>query len=82
MLRPRAKVRTSTYLNDLIEQDHRGVKQRLYPMPGLKSFGDGAVRIGGIALAQEMREGGFDTSAVIVRGGARVPRVWSGVPAG
>jgi transposase-like protein len=30
--------RASKYLNNLIEQDHRRVKQRLYPMPGFKRF--------------------------------------------
>jgi putative transposase len=26
--------RTSTYLNNRLEQDHRGIKQRYYPMRG------------------------------------------------
>ena len=30
--------RTSQYLNNRIEQDHRGVKQRYYPMRGFGSF--------------------------------------------
>jgi len=34
----RVRVRTSKYLNNTIEQDHRRVKQRLRPMLGLKSF--------------------------------------------
>jgi len=34
----RVRVRTSKYLNNVIEQDHRRVKQRLVPMLGLKSF--------------------------------------------
>ena len=32
--------RTNTYLNNRLEQDHRGIKQRYYPMRG-----DGALRI-------------------------------------
>ncbi len=35
----RVQVRTSKYLNNVIEQDHRRVKQRLRPMLGLKSLG-------------------------------------------
>ena len=35
--------RTSKYLNSLIEQDHRGVKQRTYPMRGFGNF-DAAAR--------------------------------------
>ena len=34
----RVQVRSSKYLNNTIEQDHRRVKQRLRPMLGLKSF--------------------------------------------
>jgi transposase-like protein len=32
------KHRTNPYLNNLIEQDHRGIKQRYYPMRGFKDF--------------------------------------------
>jgi transposase-like protein len=35
--------RTNRYLNNLIEQDHRGIKQRYYPMRGFGSF-DSAAR--------------------------------------
>ena len=45
-------VRTSKYLNNLIEQDHRRVKQRVYPMLGFKRFENAAVMTGGIELAQ------------------------------
>ena len=44
----RVRVRTSKYLNNTIEQDHRRVKQRLRPMLGLKSFQTAAVVISGI----------------------------------
>ena len=30
--------RTTQYLNNFMEQDHRGVKQRYYPMRGFGSF--------------------------------------------
>jgi len=32
------KHRTNQYLNNHLEQDHRGIKQRYYPMRGFKSF--------------------------------------------
>jgi transposase-like protein len=32
------KLRSSKYLNNLIEQDHRGVKQRIAVMLGFKEF--------------------------------------------
>ena len=44
-------VRTSKYLNNLIERDHRRVKQRVYPMLGFKRFRDAAITISGIELA-------------------------------
>ena len=40
----RVKVRSSQYLNNLVEQDHRRVKQRIRPMLGFKRF-DNAVRL-------------------------------------
>ena len=35
--------RTNKYLNNRLEQDHRGIKQRYYPMRGFGSF-DAAAR--------------------------------------
>ena len=46
----RFRVRSSKYLNNTIEQDHRRVKQRLRPMLGLKSFRNAVVAISGIEL--------------------------------
>jgi len=34
----KVKHRTSRYLNNRLEQDHRGIKQRYYPMRGFGSF--------------------------------------------
>jgi transposase-like protein len=79
VLRSRTKVRTSKYLNNLVEQDHRRVKQRIYPMLGFKQFKNAAVTIGGIELAQKIRKGQFDTSAVTMRDRASVRHVWEAV---
>jgi transposase-like protein len=70
------KIRTNKYLNNLIEQDHRRVKQRIYPMLGFKNLGNAAVTISGIELAQKIKKGQFDTSRV--RTGNRVPvaHIW------
>jgi transposase-like protein len=57
-------VRKSKYLNNLIEQDHRRVKQRVYPMLGFKRFGNAAVTISGIELAHKIKKGQFDTSTL------------------
>ncbi len=72
------EVRTSKYVNNLIEQDHRRVKQRYYPMLGFKSFRNAAVTLSGIELAQKIKKGQFDTSS-ISNVGALVPQVWEAV---
>jgi transposase-like protein len=68
-------VRMSKYLNNLIEQDHRRVKQRVYPMLGFKQFGNGAVTISGIELAQKIKKGQFDTTEMELQG-ARAQELW------
>src|SRR5579864_4883379 len=53
------KIRSSKYLNNLIEQDHRSVKLRLGPMLGLKHFRQAATTIAGIELMHRIRKGQF-----------------------
>ncbi len=72
------EVRTSKYLNNLIEQDHRRVKQRYYPMLGFKRFRNAVVTISGIELAEKIKKGQFDTTAVH-QVGALVGQVWEAV---
>jgi transposase-like protein len=55
----RVVVRSSKYLNKLIEQDHRRIKQRLRPMLGLKSFETSDIVISGIELAEKIKKGQF-----------------------
>jgi transposase-like protein len=71
-------VRTSQYLNNLIEQDHRKVKQRCYPMLGFKTFGNAEVTLSGIELANKIKKGQFDTSA-ITGPGSMILQVWEAV---
>jgi transposase-like protein len=59
------RVRTNEYLNNLIEQGHRRVKQRVYPMVGLKRFRDAAITISGIELGHKIGKGQFDTSELM-----------------
>jgi transposase-like protein len=54
------KVRSSKYLNNLIEQDHRGVKSRLAPMLGFKGFRTAAITIAGVELLRRIHKGQFD----------------------
>jgi transposase-like protein len=79
VLRPRTKVRTSKYLNNLVEQDHRRVKQRIYPMLGLKKFANASVTISGIELIQKIRKGQFNITKFVDAGGAQVTQVWEAV---
>jgi transposase-like protein len=71
----RVRVRSSKYLNNTIEQDHRRVKQRLGPMLGLKSFGTAAVVVGGIELAERIKKNQFKIGKL---GGptASIPEIW------
>ena len=51
----RVRIRSSKYLNDGVEQDHRRVKQRIRPMLGFQGFQTTAVTIAGIELAAKIR---------------------------
>jgi transposase-like protein len=68
-------VRTNRYLNNVIEQDHRRVKQRVRPMLGFKRFAHAAVTISGIELVHQIKKGQFDISA-FCSPQARTPQVW------
>jgi transposase-like protein len=57
----RVKLRSSQYLNNLVEQDHRRIKQRIRPMLGFKRFDHAAVIISEIELAEQIKKGQFKT---------------------
>jgi transposase-like protein len=71
-------VRTSKYLNNVIEQDHRRVKQRVRPMLGFKRFAHATITITGIELIQQIKKNQFDVSA-ICSPQTRTPQVWEAV---
>jgi transposase-like protein len=62
------KLRSSKYLNHLIEQDHRGVKQRVAVMLGFKAFRHAVITIGGIELMHRIRKGQFERGHPDVQG--------------
>ena len=68
-------VRSSKYLNNLIEQDHRRIKQRLRPMLGLKRFETAEVVISGIELAEKIKKGQFKIGK-LSRCRATLPEIW------
>lgn len=64
-----------------VEQDHRRVEQRIYPILGFQNFGNAAVTIGSIELAQKIRKGQFDTSRLRTGTGVPIAHVWEMVMA-
>jgi transposase-like protein len=72
------KLRSSKYLNNLIEQDHCGVKLRLGPMLGLKRFRTAAVTIAGIELLRRIRKGQFNLGRLRLKDRS-TPAVWNAV---
>ncbi len=50
------KLRSSKYLNNLIEQDHRSIKQRIGPMLGFKQFRNAAITMAGIERMHRIRK--------------------------
>lgn len=72
MLPLETKIWTNKYLDNIIEQDHLRVKQRIYPMLGFKNFSSAAVTISGIELVQKVRKGQLLTGGVK----GRVAQIW------
>ncbi len=50
-------IRQVKYLNNLIEQDHRGIKRIVKPMLGFKNFFSAAATLAGIELYHMLRKG-------------------------
>ncbi len=72
------EVRTSKYLNNLIEQDHRTIKSRTKVMLGFKRFRSAATTISGIELMHRIRKGQFDVWALGLKDTAAL-YVWNAV---
>ncbi len=68
-------VRSSKYLNNLIEQDHRRIKQRIRPMLGFKKFANAVVTISGIELAEKIRKDQFYSGQM--GGSATLLQLWN-----
>ena len=72
------KLRSSKYLNNLIEQDHRNIKSRVHVMLGFKRFKNAALTIAGIELMHRIRKGQFSLTNVSLKDGT-APAVWNAV---
>jgi transposase-like protein len=60
MLPEDTKVRSSKYLNNLIEQDHRHIKSRTHVMLGFRRFRSASIALAGIELVHRIRKGQFN----------------------
>jgi transposase-like protein len=70
--------RSSKYLNNIVEQDHRRIKQRIRPMLGFKRFETATITISGIELAEKIRKQQFNIENLPGRP-ATAPDVWAAV---
>lgn len=71
------KLRSSKYLNNLIEQDHRHIKSRVNVMLGFKRFKNAGVLIAGIERMHRIRKGQSEVHSALKETAA--PAVWNAV---
>ena len=69
-------VRSSKYLNNLIEQGRRGVKLRIGPMLGFKWFRTAAITIAGVELLRRIHKGRFHLRALRLKD-RTAPVIWN-----
>jgi transposase-like protein len=74
----RTRLRSSKYLNNLIEQDHRGIKSRTRPMLGFKSFSSAAITIAGVELLRRIHKDNSPSVASASKTTA-APALWNAV---
>jgi putative transposase len=72
------KVRSSKYLNNLIEQDHRNVKSRTNAMIGFKRFRNAATTVAGIELMHRIGKGQFRLNRLYLID-TTMPAAWNAV---
>src|SRR6201993_2664649 len=75
----RVQVRSCKYLNNVIEQDHRRIKQRVRPMLGFKRFETAAVTIRGIELAEKIKKQQFNLKPLTTGQATTAPEIWAAV---
>jgi transposase-like protein len=62
LLPRRTSLRSSKYLNNLIELDHRGIKSRTSPMLGFKNFSSAAMTLAGVEPLRRIHKDQFSLS--------------------
>jgi hypothetical protein len=68
-------LRSSKYLNNLIDQDHRHIKSRVNVMLSFKRFRNATVTISGIELMHRIRKAQFDLTNLRLKE-ITAPSVW------
>jgi transposase-like protein len=74
----RIRVRSSKYVNNVVEQDHRRIKQRIRPMLGFKRFDTATTTISGVELAEKIRKQQFKIGNLPGRP-VSAPDIWAAV---
>ena len=74
----RVRVRSRKYLNNVVEQDHRRIKQRIRPMLGFKRFETAAVTIRGIELVEKIKKQQFNLKPLTGKA-TTAPEIWDAV---
>jgi len=74
----RTKIRSSKYLNSLIEQDHRAIKLRVGPRLGSKRFRCASITIAGIEPMHGIRKRQFQLGKLRTKG-KTAPEIWNAV---
>ena len=70
------KVRSSKYLNNVVEQDHRNIKSRTQVMLGFKRFSHATITLSGIELMHRIRKGQFNLASLRLKD-TLAPAVWN-----
>jgi transposase-like protein len=70
------KLRSSKFLNNLVEQDHRRIKSRTGPMLGFKRFDYAAITIAGVELLRRIHKGQFALGHLRLKEQA-APAIWN-----
>src|SRR5437899_2999363 len=72
----RVRIRPNKYLNNVVQQDHRRVKQRILPMLGFQRFDTATITIRGIELAEKIKKAQFKVGKLAMRS-ATTPAIWA-----
>jgi transposase-like protein len=78
LLPRRTSLRSSKYLNNLIEQDHRSIKSRTRPMLGFKNFSSAAMTLAGMELLRRIHKDQFSLSRLRLKD-KTAPALWNAV---